>query len=346
MQIESVRRAITDLPLTLTARAKLRETAKLLSTHYSTLIEGNRLTLKEAAGVIQKHQHFPGKERDEKEVLGYYAALDKIESVVLPRLKVTETHIQQLHALVMSGGKTKVKPSPYRDGQNVIRDSRTKAIVYLPPEAKDVRRLMKDLVNWLEETKEDLPSPIRAGMAHYQFATVHPYYDGNGRTARLLTTLILHVDGYDLKGFYSLEEYYGRRLSAYYKALAVGPSHNYYMGRAEAELSGWLEYFCAGMAEAFESVHRQAQSENSLALSKDIGSLRQLDSRQKRILGLFQKNHLITAQEIAKLFGIQPRTARVICQKWVDSGFLLVADPAKKSRKYRLGLKYEVLLKL
>lgn len=69
-------------------------------------------------------------------------------------------------------------------------------------------------------------SPLTA-----QFATIHPYFDGNGRTARLLTTLLLHRAGYGLKGIYSLEKYYTRDLEAYHAALTVGPSHNYYMGR-------------------------------------------------------------------------------------------------------------------
>ena len=112
------------------------------------------------------------------------------------------------------GGK---KPTPYRGGQNVIRDAGSRRIVYMPPEASDVPRLMKELVDWLRRSeREGVPCPIRAGIAHYQFATIHPYYDGNGRTARLLTTLILHRGGYDLKGLYSLEEYYARDLSAYY----------------------------------------------------------------------------------------------------------------------------------
>ena len=81
---------------------------------------------------------------------------------------------------------------------------------------------------------------------------IHPYYDGNGRTARLLTTLILHLGGYDLKGLYSLEEYYARNLGAYYEAISIGESHNYYMGRAEADVTKWIEYFVEGMAVAFE----------------------------------------------------------------------------------------------
>ena len=115
--------------------------------------------------------------------------------------------MQRLHALIMGGGRTRVKPTPYRDGQNVIRDARSNRIVYMPPEAKDVPRLMKQLITWINHNDE-LPVPIHAGIAHYQYATIHPYYDGNGRTARLLTTRILHLGGYGLKGLYALEEYY------------------------------------------------------------------------------------------------------------------------------------------
>ena len=112
----------------------------------------------------------------------------------------------------MAEGRRNAKPTPYRDGQNVIRDSRSRAIVYMPPEAKDVGGLMKELLEWNRlPLASTLPCPIRAGIAHYQFATIHPYYDGNGRTARLLTTLILHLGGYDLKGLYSIEEYYAPR---------------------------------------------------------------------------------------------------------------------------------------
>src|SRR2546423_10694502 len=82
----------------------------------------------------------------------------------------------------------------------------------------------------------------------------HPYYDGNGRTARLLTTLILHRGGYDLKGLYALEEYYGRNLKDYYQALTVGASHNYYMGRAAADITQWVAYFIQGMAASFDKV--------------------------------------------------------------------------------------------
>src|SRR5579859_6521219 len=208
MRIEGLRLEINKLPITPTVLTGLRETARLSSTHYSTMIEGNRLSEQEVEDVIKNAEHFPGRERDQKEVLGYYAALEELEKLMKKKQPVTESNIKLIHGLVMGGGKKKVKPTPYRDGQNVIKDMATRRIVYLPPQASDVKDLMKDLVSWMNSNKtKELPCPLQAGIAHYQFATIHPYYDGNGRTARLLTTLILHLGRCDLKGLYALEEY-------------------------------------------------------------------------------------------------------------------------------------------
>src|SRR5579863_3023909 len=118
MRIEAVKQAIQTLPITPRVLANLRETARLFSTHYSTMIEGNRLTQEQVAQVIGGEQHFPGRERDESEVRGYYAALDEVERIAKRREKVSEATVQRLHALVMGGGKTRAKATPYRDGQN------------------------------------------------------------------------------------------------------------------------------------------------------------------------------------------------------------------------------------
>jgi len=343
MRIEAVRQAIQTLPITPRVLANLRETARLFSTHYSTMIEGNRLTQEQVVQVIGEQQHFPGRERDEGEVKGYYAALDEVEKAAQKQEAVTEAAVQRLHALVMGGGKARARPTPYRDGQNVIRDSHSSAIVYMPPEAKDVSPLMKQLVAWVNR-QDELPVPIRAAIAHYQFATIHPYYDGNGRTARLLTTLILHLGSYDLKGLYALEEYYARGLRDYYEALTVGPSHNYYMGRSQADITRWVSYFIEGMAVSFEKVRDQAKSESARGAKDQSRILRNLDARQRKALTLFRRSREITAKEIGALFGFQPRTAALLCQRWVESDFLEMVDPARKSRRYRLSHAYEALL--
>ena len=342
MRIEAVKQSIQMLPITPRVLANLRETARLFSTHYSTMIEGNRLTQEQVEKVLSENQHFPGRERDQDEVKGYYAALDEVERAAKRGGPVEEAAIQRLHALVMSAGKTRVKPTPYRDGQNVIRDSRTRNIVYMPPETKDVPELMDQLIRWINQT-DDLPVPIRAAIAHYQYATIHPYFDGNGRTARLLTTLILHLGGYGLKGLYALEEYYALNLHDYYEALTVGPSHNYYLGRAAADITKWVAYFIEGMATSFQKVEAQARAEAGRGSIDQTKVLRNLDARQRKVLTLFEQSRELTAKEIGALFGFQPRTTAQLCRRWVEEGFLETVNTSKRARRYRLRADYDTL---
>ena len=343
MRIEAAKEKAGLLPVNPTVLASLRETAKLYTTHYSTMIEGNQLKPEEIKKVIQLEGHFPGREREEHEVKGYYAALAQLEQYAAQHHPVTEKVIQTLHALVMSDGRTRIKPTPYRDGQNVIKNGGTGTIVYMPPEFKDVPNLMRNLVYWIKENTE-LPYPIVAAIAHYQFATIHPYYDGNGRTSRLLTTLILHLNGYDLKGLYSLEEYYAKNLLGYYRAISVGPSHNYYLGRAKSDITNWIEYFTEGMAYAFEKVVTQMIASNEKG-EKDLSKLmRTLDPKQRKALELFREYDIVTSKQIGNLFGFQPRTNAALCKKWVETGFLEIADQSFKSRKYNLAQNLKQLL--
>jgi Fic family protein len=255
-RIENIYERVISMPLEQEILTRLRESARLYSTHYSTMIEGNRLRPDQIARVLNNNEHFPGKERDEEEVKGYYTALNYVDSLVKKKTVVSERTIQMIHALTMAHGTSNVKPTAYRVGQNVIRDGFTHAIIYLPPEAADVPKLMKGLVAWIK--RSSIPVPLIAGVAHYQFATIHPYYDGNGRTARLLATWLMHAGGY-LKGLYVLEEYYARNLGDYYEAIAIGPSHNYYEGRAKADITPWVEYFIEGAVSAFERVMERVE---------------------------------------------------------------------------------------
>ena len=343
MKIEAAKQKALLLPMNPKILASLRETAKFYTTHYSTMIEGNRLEPFQVKEVLTLKGHFPGRERDEHEVRGYYAALAHLELIASKKQPITETTIQILHALAMSDGRSNVKPTPYRDGQNVINDSSSGKIVYMPPEAKDVPMLMDSLVKWIHENL-NLPCPLVAALSHYQFATIHPYYDGNGRTARLLTTLILHLSGYDLKGLYSLEEYYAKNLLGYYKAISVGPSHNYYFGRAESDITEWIEYFIGGMTLSFEKVINQMSFSELDGQEDHSHLLRKLDPKKRKALKLFQKWEIVTSAQIGELFGFKPRTSAALCKKWVEEGFLEIVNFTNKSRKYKLAEPFDELI--
>ncbi|HXW85759.1 MAG TPA: Fic family protein [Candidatus Bathyarchaeia archaeon] len=341
--IEQAKTSMAHLPLSVHLLARLQETARLTATHYSTQIEGNLLTQEQVAAVVEHDEHFKGRERDEHEVKGYYAALDTVEKMAKTSKPITEKDIMLLHALVMAAGSTRVTPTPYRDGQNVIRSARSRRIVYMPPEAGDVPSLMKTFVSWIASAK--IPSPLVAALAHYQFVTIHPYYDGNGRTARLLTTLILHKGGYDLKGIYSLEEYYARDLPGYYTALTIGPSHNYYEGRAEADLTDWIAYFIHGMALSCTTVIHRAQQLAGKTEADHEQSIRSLNTKQRKILTLFRHHTTISAAQIAKALRIKSRTATQLCTKLMHEGFLVATTDARRGRRYMLTKKYQALVK-
>lgn len=335
MEIEGAKAVMDHVTLPPAIENELRHRTRVRSTHYSTFIEGNRLTLSEAAEIIEGQvPDPPDKERDALEVRNYWNTLLEVEKWASNRVPLTERLICQLHALLEKGKRA--KPTPYRDEQNVVRDSVTKAIVYMPPEAKDVPVLMTEMVAWFNKAeKENTPVPIIAALTHYQLVTIHPFWDGNGRTARLLATFILHRGGYGINGLFSLEEHHAKDLAGYYESLMVHPHHNYYMGRSAADLNKWLDYFLKTLAHVF----KEAKNEALQLLKKGTDEpewLRKLDRRARIVVGLFSKTEYITAGDVATTLGLSPRMARELLKEWVEDGWLAISNPSNKSRDYKL----------
>jgi len=339
MEIEAARETVRLTVLPPQVVERLRQEARVRSTHYSTRIEGNRLTLVEAEQAVLSGRRFPGRERDVREVQNYYRAIQRVEEWAGQQVPVTEVLIRRLHALIFHGPRS--KPTPYRDGQNVVRDTVSGELIYMPPEASDVPGLVADMAAWIAQAEQEgLPVPVIAGLAHYQFVTIHPFYDGNGRTARALATLILYRHGYDLGRFYSLEEFYAQDLPTYYAALRTHPHHNYYMGRAEADLTDWLTYFVASMAAVFRRVADEVRAQVEVVAPPEPPELRRLDRRARLVLGLFTHQETATTTDIARALGLSPRTVRDLAAGWLADGWLEVADAARKSRRYRLSAEY------
>ncbi len=340
MDIESVRTVIAHTPISPAIKAELRYKARLRSTHYSTRIEGNRLTLKEAQFVIEdKKKNIQQRLRDVKEVRNYWNALIKVEDWAAKKTELTEELIYRIHSIVEHGSRA--KPSKYRDGQNVIRDSKTGGIVYLPPEAKDVPSLMAAMARWTHKAeKHKVPVPIIAAMVHYQFVTIHPFYDGNGRTTRLLATYVLQRDGYGLNGFFSMEEHHARNLADYYNSLAVHKHHNYYFGRAQADLTGWVEYFINLLARVFMQAKDEMLRYSETGLAIEPQKLRQLDHRARVVLALFAKKERITTNDAAQALGLSSRMVRILLQQWLKDGWLVLTDKSNRARAYSLSATY------
>lgn len=319
---------------------EIRFCARLRSTHFSTRIEGNRLTLAEAEEVVRgRRVQFAGRQRDVKEVDNYWHAMLQVEAWSRERKPVTEEIIRKLHAIVERGPRRKA--SEYRTLQNVVRDWASGGIVYLPPEAKDVPKLMGDLVEWIRQAETaEMPAAVIAGLAHYQFVTIHPFMVGNGRTARLLATLILHRAGLGLRGFYSLEEYHARDITTYYDQLSTHPHHNYYEGRENVDLTPWVEYFTGAVARVFTIAADEAIRASRRRIPAEPEPIRELDARARRVLALFARMDSITAADVSKVLPVSDRAVRNHLAQWVEAGFLVVHDPSNRGRKYGLSEVY------
>ncbi len=340
-RIEASRCAIEYLPVSVGLLHGLRQSAKLKSTHYSTRIEGNPLSQEAVEQAVVAGKTGQGWQQDE--VLFYYRAQDLVETLAQVITPLKESDIKRIHAVAYHGRQ---RGTPYRTEQNVIRHAGG-GIVYLPPEPQDVPGLMQALVAWIkiQVATEGLPVPILAALVHYQVATIHPYIDGNGRLARLLATLILHKHGYGMNGIYALEEYYWETRANYYAALEIGPSHNYYLGRAEADLTAFIAYFTAGMAQACGQVQEQIERLSDAGVPDQRAILRELSNEQRQILTLFASKAELSAGEIGGFFGVKPQRARQICREWVKQGFIVVANASDRRRSYRLAAHLDELAK-
>jgi Fic family protein len=130
-------------------------------------------------------------------------------------------------------------PGEYRRIQNYVANSVTKEIIYTPPPPQDVPPLMAELVSWLN-SEHDVHPIIVAGIAQFQLVHIHPFLDGSGRTARLLSMLCLYRKGCDFKRLFTLSEYYDQDRPEYYQAIQSVRERN-------LDLTEWLEYFTFGL---------------------------------------------------------------------------------------------------
>ena len=210
---------------------RLRKNSKKKSSYASNKIEGNPLTEQQADEVIERdeHKHFL---KPEQEIRNYFLALNLLEEKLRKKEVFSKKMILEVQAMVEKGAsKEKIGlRGPMPPGMLfAVYDAETGAPDYIPPEYSDVPGLLDELVNYVNIT-DDHPLII-AAVVHYQLVTIHPFEDGNGRTARLMSGYILDFYGYGFNGIGSLEEYFAYAPDEYYEALQMGLPVLYYSGR-------------------------------------------------------------------------------------------------------------------
>jgi len=219
--IEASKEVIDNAPLLPYFEKEFREDALVRSVHFGTHIEGNELNLSEAEKVL-KGQDVSARDRDIQEVINYRKVMDYISSFH-PKDRHEEISlnvIKELHKLTVAKILPQDQCGVFRKTQVVVKNSHTGEVSFRPPMAVAVSFQIKDLLEFVNSGEEDdINSVLKSGAVHYELVRIHPFLDGNGRVARAFATLILYKEGYDIRKFFSLEEYFDKNALDYYDAL-------------------------------------------------------------------------------------------------------------------------------
>ena len=302
---------------------ELRRHAIARSVHYSTRIEGNTLTLAQVESLLRGEQ-VSAPAAQQREVLNYHEAMEYARSVASsPSQRLSEDTIKAVHFIVTKSLPGDYGPGHYRSVQNFVVNSATQRALFRPPPPEQVQPLMEEYVRWLNTPHAGLHPYYRAALAHLNFVAIHPFVDGNGRTARILETLVLYLAGYKSGELVSLEEYFGQDTQGYYRAIADSLGQGY--TPEERDVSPWMDYYLRAHAEQA----RAAVAEHQLARAQ-TGSLVAAfaDSLPRSItpmLGLWAACRLgeITNSTYRELLEVGNQTAARHLTRLVDAGLLV-----------------------
>ncbi|MBU1015164.1 Fic family protein [Patescibacteria group bacterium] len=293
---------------------RLRRQALIRMTHSSTHIEGNKLNLHQVEAVYARKK-VDAPNRDIYEVQNYLKALRYIERIVQKKQSFTERIVLKIHKLVTDKTLPDEQCGKYRKGSVYVIRRRLgfpDEKVYTGPDAKKVKKLMAELVAWIHESeRQDVHPVIVAGVLHQEIAAIHPFADGNGRTARALATLVLYQRGFDFRRLFALEDYYNKDRPAYYRAINVG--ENYEQRRTDITL--WLEYFVKGFKEEIDNVRTKVISLALRKVDDKLNAQIYLDKDQMKILELLDQMGRIRVRDVVDILECPKRTAQAHLQR-------------------------------
>lgn len=344
-RIDASREVVEHAALVPAWEAKFREDAIVRAAHHGTRIEGNDLSLEQAhkvvlvggqdAVVAAEKSGVTARERDIQEVLNYREVLRWIDGwggrTSNPTV-IDEDTFKALHQMVVKKLLPEDQGGEYRKVQVAIKNSRTGETTFMPPPAVEVPFQMEEFFYWLNSEEGRLHHPVlRAGITHYELVRIHPFVDGNGRAARALATLVLYAEGYDVKRFFSIEEYFDRDAMRYYQALAsVGEGEN-------MDLTYWLEYFTLGLAAELEKIKEQVlKLSRDMKLKGRLGHQIALSERQIRLIeALNEQGQLTTGEANDILPAVSPDTILRDFKDLIEKG-LVVRKGKTKGAYYEL----------
>ena len=334
LQIEKSKNSLDLVKIPINLSNKFRKNTKKRSSYASNKIEGNPLTYEQADAAIEaKNRHFL---KPEQEIRNYYLALELLEKKLENKEPLSLKLLLEVQKQICEGEpKEKIGlrgAMPPGVLFAVWNDDGTPA--YIPPEYSEVPTLLDELFKYVNDS-DDHPL-IKAAVIHYQLVTIHPFEDGNGRTARIISSYYLSLNGYGFKNVGSLEEYMSYNIDEYYDSLQMGLPILYYDGRnnpPHGEI--WINYY-------LKIFSLYASKVLSIALEESKGNeqerLSHLSKKAKDFLNYLDKNNVLSFApiDLANKLKVTNRTIINWCSELVNNGYLRPVIVNKRIRHYEL----------
>ena len=300
----------------------------------SSRIEGTQTNVEEA--FFKDEDIGPDKKDDWQEVQNYIQAMNTSIDM-LATLPLSTRLLREAHRILLQGVRGQYKqPGEFRQSQNWIGGASLKDAVFIPPHPDELPELLSDFEKFLHNDQIQLPALIRIGIAHYQFETIHPFLDGNGRIGRLLIGLDLVSKGLLSKPALYLSDFFERHKSLYYDNLTRVRSHH--------DLNQWLKFFMVAMIES--SRNAVGTFKNILLLKEEIDSiLLSLGGRAKIAKILIQKLYatpVCHGDDVERWLGVTPPTANALLKALQEAGLIKEITGFKRNRLF----KFEPYLKI
>ncbi|MGD0079725.1 MAG: Fic family protein [Methanoregula sp.] len=300
--ITAAREVILHAHLVPKWEVSIRREQLVRAAHASTAIEGNPLSLEEVSRLAEGRDVMAAR-RAKAEVLNYLRVLEHIDTYQNGG-KILEEHILALHRDITQGTlDNPAAEGAFRKVRVVVGNRHTKEVVYSPPPAKEVSPQMAALASWLNSDEAHQMHPVLvAGIAHYELVRIHPFVDGNGRTARALATLILAMREFDIKRFFTLDDFYDSDRPAYYAVLkAVNATY--------PDCTVWMEYFTEGVEISLHRVKERVLLLSSDEHRKASGGQVALSDRQMKIIEYIHAHGSVKSGDLMRLYGISRQAA-------------------------------------
>ncbi len=316
--IEQAKKEIILSPVLPLWEKVLQHDAIISSTHSSTAIEGNTLSYDDVENLYQGI-NVDASKKEKLEVQNYFAVLKYID--LLGKRKsflLSESNLLRIHHLLGKGTLDDVHLGRYRRKQVYIVDQKG-TIHYRPPNTNLVPNFMKDFIKWVNSKEAlELHPVIHAAIVHYQFVTIHPFIDGNGRTGRALATLILYLRGFDTKRIFALDDYYNENRAVYYKIL------NTTQKSKSQDTTQWLDYFTAGVMKSMLKVKRRIMQ---LSIERTHGTKQgqiYLTAKQFNALEHLKRNGSITNRQYQEINQVSNKSAYMDLEKMLKARLLIM----------------------